>query len=395
MLQAKNQAGELVTIFHKTRVEIEALRHEETFYCPECNAPLQVKAGHHMIPHFAHRHISPCQMQGESSYHETGKLLLYEWLKQQRIPVSLEHYLPTIQQRPDLLFQVGNKQVAIELQCSKLPTELIVQRTHGYQKQNIQVIWIVGANQLERLSADFVKIPFFARHMIHQFHSRFPLTLYFFSPEQQTITLCQDFIFTNQTTAIGAIHEYHLNQLTVWDLFSQNWLKQQRLYDYWLTKKKHWRNRPAPFYQQKDIQYRKWLYQQGYTIQSLPAFIYLPLKHQYRLIDPLWLWQSQLFFQMLKRNTFVSIENVRHKIKNQLLSSSLFPLIHASEDPFLEYMDILHQIHVVKKRGNRYQLTYHKKPYAHIDAAIEADRNLFTLLANGKRTKATVNNDKA
>src|SRR6476660_2035852 len=85
--------------------ELKELRAKQQFLCPACDSKVTLKLGSKRQWHFAHYNHSMCRLslEPESPYHLSGKLQLYHWLVKQNIPVSLEVYLPLIQQRPDLL----------------------------------------------------------------------------------------------------------------------------------------------------------------------------------------------------------------------------------------------------------------------------------------------------
>src|SRR5699024_11600971 len=87
-------------------------------------------------PHFAHQAKQDCPANrgGEGPVHEKGKLLLYQWLKKHNVDVRLEHYLPNIQQQPDLFLQLNKQRIAIDYQCSKIPITQLQKRNKGYQK---------------------------------------------------------------------------------------------------------------------------------------------------------------------------------------------------------------------------------------------------------------------
>ena len=82
-------------------------------------------------------------------YHRHGKELLYKWFKRQNFHVDIEHYLPEIQQRPDIFIERAGRKVAIEYQCANLSIEQLYKRTYSYWRAGIQVIWIIGGNQLK------------------------------------------------------------------------------------------------------------------------------------------------------------------------------------------------------------------------------------------------------
>ena len=61
--------------------------------------------------HFAHKKVDSCLAfyEAESTYHMYGKELLYRWFKRQNVHVEIEHYLPEIQQRPDIFIESREK----------------------------------------------------------------------------------------------------------------------------------------------------------------------------------------------------------------------------------------------------------------------------------------------
>src|SRR5699024_9228468 len=138
----------------KSTKEITILR-KEKFYCPQCLERVMIRAGPKTIPHFAHHRHSNCPShKGESEYHETGKLILFQWLKQQQLHVQLEAFLPGIKQIPDILVTINNKRIAIEFQCSKIRVSDIIQRNKGYEKLKIIPIWILGEKLLKRINSE-------------------------------------------------------------------------------------------------------------------------------------------------------------------------------------------------------------------------------------------------
>src|SRR5699024_9928831 len=148
-----------------TQTEITQKR-KQPFFCPACNEQVIVRAGPYTIPHFAHKAKSKCPHagSGEGVYHEKGKFLLYRWLQQQGFQTELEHYLPSIQQRPDIFLTISNKRIAIEYQCSRTPVQTIHKRIRGYYRSGITPIWILSAKLFKRLGKNRIKIDSFLRH---------------------------------------------------------------------------------------------------------------------------------------------------------------------------------------------------------------------------------------
>lgn len=90
-----------------------------------------------------------------------GKKQLYKWLRSQGFHVKIEHYLPGIRQRPDLFIEMKERQIAIEYQCASLSTEQLLKRTSSYWKAGIQIIWILGGNQMKKHSAYWISLSSF------------------------------------------------------------------------------------------------------------------------------------------------------------------------------------------------------------------------------------------
>lgn len=126
-----------------TRQELQVIRQREQFFCPTCQASLQLKIGHIKIPHFAHKTLSTCDQfsEPESSLHLHGKSLLHDFFNKLNFYTELEKYLPSIRQRADLMI---DQRYAIEFQCSVIPVTQLIQRSEGYLRLVIHPIWIKG-----------------------------------------------------------------------------------------------------------------------------------------------------------------------------------------------------------------------------------------------------------
>ncbi|MHA3774477.1 competence protein CoiA family protein [Verrucomicrobiota bacterium sgz303538] len=71
-------------LLRKTREEVELLREvarNDGLVCPECEAPVRVKAGEIKRWHFAHSVRKDCPLQNESAILLQARALLYEWLE--------------------------------------------------------------------------------------------------------------------------------------------------------------------------------------------------------------------------------------------------------------------------------------------------------------------------
>lgn len=135
---------------HHELVHIKQARFNEQYICPECSQSLIIKISQNGRPFFAHYHRSQ-YLCGESQNHELGKTQIFQWANQRGWVPQLEVYLPAIKQRPDILLQINNKQIALEYQCSPLSLAKIKARNRGYQIQGISVRWILGPRYQRKL----------------------------------------------------------------------------------------------------------------------------------------------------------------------------------------------------------------------------------------------------
>ncbi|WP_086312219.1 competence protein CoiA [Enterococcus sp. 7F3_DIV0205] len=141
MLNAYSKDNDIVTLLHLSREEIEELK-DQLYYCPACNHPVRIKNGKVKVPHFSHYNNSTCSIysEGETIEHLALKEVFAKWCEKESIEYELEKYLPELNQRPDLL--IGK--LALEIQCSSLSTQRLVERTRNYQKHGYIPVWICG-----------------------------------------------------------------------------------------------------------------------------------------------------------------------------------------------------------------------------------------------------------
>lgn len=112
------------------------------FFCPDCGERLIRKVGRIKIPHFAHNRNTDCHglSEGETLEHIQLKRLFQEWGNRFEEGWRMEVPLGDLSQRPDLL----NNQLAVEIQCSSLPSTRLEERMTGYRQKNYQDWWLLG-----------------------------------------------------------------------------------------------------------------------------------------------------------------------------------------------------------------------------------------------------------
>lgn len=381
MLTATTQDGEMITLVRLSKQAINRLRREEVFYCPACHSPVIVKAGDVITPHFAHIGDNQCPKGsgGESDYHYKGKLLLYEWFLHQQIDVSLEPYLPSIQQRPDLLIRLKGRLIAIEFQCAKIDVHTIYKRNQGYKLVNIIPIWILGANQLKRISSHHIQVNQFTLSFIHRFAAKHPTVLFYFCPHTKQFSFIRDLIIVSSNRALAKQTFHPLSHITFYHLFSRTYFTNEQLFSLWIREKRKFRLRSSQPYGQERT-WRNWLYEKQLHIDYLPTHIFLPIRSQYNMKVPLWNWQSHFLldfmdqFQIGEVFTLVKAEKYLKKFMRKKVDRQM---IRFDSHPIAEYLQLLCQIGLIVQIGEgifkkQQKLTFYKQ----IEKALAGDDDL-------------------
>lgn len=393
MLQAITKEGKLLTLASLTRKEIIHLRTDTSFFCPVCKKQVILKAGNKVIPHFAHRKSEDCPSRegGEGPYHEKGKFMLYQWLKYQGINVRLEVFLSEIKQRPDLLITINRKQIALEYQCARISSEEIRRRNIGYRKLGIQPIWIMGANRFIRTGANHLKLDAFLRHFLHQFSPEFPLTCYFFSPDQQTLITFQDIYMTSTLQAIGELSFKKLRDITIIDLFKEKQLPKKQLYTLWNREKQRFRLRSWHTRSKRERAWLQWLYVKRTHLEYLPSIIHLPVEAQYRMKTPPWNWQSRICLELLDPlpvGGHITVKNCVHSLSDHFIPRAEFPLIFSESHPIYQYLLLLEHFHILKQSSPfHFNKQQHLSFYKNVEDAVTGDKKLLQILQTKKKIK--------
>lgn len=393
MLQAKTENGKLLTLAMLSQDKIKHIRYRTNFYCPTCEEKVIVRAGPHMIPHFAHYSKSKCSSikGGEGPYHEKGKLLLYKWLKDQNINVTLEKFLPEINQRPDLYLTVNGKRIVIEFQCSRISIKDIQKRNRSYQSFDINPIWILGATQFKRLSYNYLRVDAFTLQFIHQFNPQSANFLYYFCPNAKQFLVLSDLYLTSQKRAAHKLRISKLDKMSFYDLFLGQRFKREELMSLWKREKTFFRLRVRSVSRGKELTWVQWLYLKRSYIEWLPSEIYLPVSTQYLMKSSLWDWQSRLCLDIIEslhigqsftlQQCIYLLQNHRHAIRE-------YPLIQSTVCPIQEYLNWLVHLRIIKETTlHHYKKLKSLTHYKHIEEAIEGDKLLFDKISSKKSNK--------
>lgn len=389
MLQAKSKNGKIITPARLTKKELDVIR-GQPFYCPTCTEKVYLRAGEYVTPHFSHYKSAECIYgSGESDYHRQGKLMLYDWIKNQSIPVILEPYLKAINQWPDLLLKLNQKQIVIEFQCAKITPSEIRARTNGYKEIKMYPIWILGANRLRRIGKHKLKIDIFTLQMLQQFSPAHPIQLLYFDPEINNFLLVSDPYMTNSQQAIARFTFYKANQIKISGLFKRKKIPLHQIYNQWYSEKQTLRMSNSKIYGSESA-FRSWLYHHRLHLEHLPGIIYLPNPAQHMMNVPLWHWQSYFvvgFLHPIKVGGSFRMRNVKAFLAPFVDSSMINADIY-SNDPVQIYLRQLEKLGILQFHTNGNIMK--RRPirfYRHIEEAIRGDRAVLEKLEMEYRLK--------
>lgn len=395
MLQAKTEDGILLTLATLSKNEIKMLKHRTKFYCPICHEKVIIRAGSETIPHFAHYSKSECPSVkgGEGPYHEKGKLLLYEWLKQQRINVSLEKYLPEINQRPDLYLIIKNKKIALEFQCSRIPIEHIQKRSRGYQRIGIHTIWILGANQFKRSGYNHLNIDSFTLQFIHKYtaHDHTSSSIYFFCPNTNQFIISSDLYITSPKRTLHKLRVNKIEKVNFYDLFLERKFNVNELLSLWKKEKQQFRLNRTKTPRGRDLAWLQWLYLKRTYIEYLPSEVYFPVSAQYLMKSSLGDWQSRICLDIIEPlqigQTFRT-QQCYSLLRNHIRSIQHFPLIRSSDCPIEEYLKWLVNLSIIEQTGPQHFTKVKAfRHYQHVEEAIKGDISLLEKMSTKDSNK--------
>ena len=135
MFLARDENGDLISALAD---EVK----KQAYYCPACGTSVRLRKGKNVRAHFAHESLKKCDFfhENEGPEHLENKKRLFYWAKEND-EVEMEYPIPELKQIADIFI---NKKIALEIQCSPISCELLRERSNGYRRLGIQVLWLVG-----------------------------------------------------------------------------------------------------------------------------------------------------------------------------------------------------------------------------------------------------------
>lgn len=385
MLTAQDQQGESVILYRYPKEQIASFK-KKSFYCPVCREKVYIRAGDRMIPHFAHYKKGACkgQMTGEGDVHRQGKMDLFDWLTNQRIPAALEFYLPAIQQRPDILIKWNHRLFSIEYQCSPISREMFLKRTKSYHRLGIIPLWISGSKHILSNYSNKVRLSNYEQYLFYQWNHHSPAVLYFYSPHNKKLTILQQ-PYALRSVHYGTCRIHPLSHLSFPQLFHITYQSDSWIFSVWKKVKSQFRLHRSNFYGNEDARYRRWLYSMGYHPQHLPSVIHLPTPNHFQLELPPYIWQSRIilsYLHPLSSGMTFTAENVYQVLGRKMLSRKFLPFVRTPFNPIDEYLHLLQLTgHVETIRDGVYRKRKDFQFFHTLDQALAEDEKLLRFLA--------------
>ncbi|WP_353856112.1 competence protein CoiA family protein [Bacillus sp. Bos-x628] len=378
--------GRLIRITHHlTKSRLEHVRNTCKFYCPECRQEVRLKLGEHRMYHFAHIQFTACPfaIQGETAYHQAGKTTIIDWLKRLGHQPNLEKYIPSIQQRPDVTVVDGDVSYAIEFQCANISERELMKRNSGLRAAGMVPVWILGANRLNRKSAQLFSFSAIHWEMLRVSQRK---RLIYYCPIQQTLIYLDD-IFAFQPSKTCAVMT--VQPLSACHQISEMLHKQpkkQPLNKQWLKCVQQFRQRPPRILSGESKRLQQLFYQHHQTaFPFMPVEMFIPLTEAYIFTSPVYVWQGYLYDWMVRRKG-------NESLTIQMLIKEIYRCVQAKEVKFryanvtIEDVKAAITAYVkallscgflqVIKEGN-YRVTANQKPIRTLEEALKRDAFLF------------------
>ena len=190
----------------------------------------------------------------------------------------------------------AGRKIAIEYQCANLSIEQLCTRTYSYWQAGIQVIWIIGGNQLKKHSAYWMK---FSSIMAFSLQSYPQPLLIFFCSKQKSFMKCT--FITSFSTSIAFSHIIYLPiETTTFEmLFSPVPFQREVLNREWKRRKDYFRQNALPIWNYNHKSLLRLLYQCKCNPANFPSEIGVPLPSSFAFQTNLFIWQAFLYMKCI------------------------------------------------------------------------------------------------
>ncbi|MBF0747061.1 competence protein [Gemella sp. 19428wG2_WT2a] len=144
MYIALDSKGNIVNV-----LELSVEKGQE-YFCPHCKKSLLYKKGRKIQSHFAHKKKLSCSYnsyKSESKEHLLTKKDFYDHFKRIYSDVKLEYIFKADDNLQIADIYLVDKNIAFEYQRSIISSSQIKERTIGYEKAGIKLIWLIDLNK--------------------------------------------------------------------------------------------------------------------------------------------------------------------------------------------------------------------------------------------------------
>ncbi|MFC6464602.1 competence protein CoiA [Marinilactibacillus sp. GCM10026970] len=350
MLIAMNEMHRTIFAFEEDAHNLKKL------YCPTCKQSVFLKKGTFKVPHFSHYKKEACESfsEGETMEHLNGKLQLYTILKNNKLNVELEVYLPNLKQRPDILLNIEQQKIAIEFQCSQIPIQRMLERTKNYLKHGYQPYWILGDRfftntQMTQLKRTFIR-----------FNPKCGLYLLRYKTEENCLEIVHSFkkrmsrIWNIEKTTIS---DRNLERILQDDFSFTERISKKRtenisLYNTHLNLQKQ-----MAYSNPRIRNFASLLYSESESLMSIPIEVYYPLANQWIVLtEPIeWKYRLLIWIEKHEKSQIITEKRLFNYIeelcKQKKLVLSEMPLLQKDDfyQIFTGYMKILVKMKILRE----------------------------------------------
>lgn len=360
MLVAMRRNGEAVSLLNSdSREAWERQRSEETFYCPVCKEKVHLKLGTIKQWHFAHESMKSCvgSSEPESPLHLNGKRQLYSWLARQQVQVALEPYIPSIQQRPDILFKAHEQVYALEFQCSPITVERLLARTQGYHSKNILPLWIIGKPHMQGKQT-LQNLKAYEWCMLQEYQNSPQLFLTYYFPSKQTFLFLENILPLSTKKVLVTPQKVPLKSVIFQDLFFRHRIEDIKLAnEQWITTRKYWRYANSPYPSNSERKFYQFCYE-NYLYPSLfPIAAGWPTAYFQWIKTPPHIWQTWFLIKIIEKdNQTFSFQTLYRAFKNEVKQGTFslrnFQQLNGHYSfALMRYLHFLVDSHILKKHG--------------------------------------------
>lgn len=392
MLVANKENGERLSLGEVwDKKELLKIRSQEKFLCPECGEEVVMKLGSKKIWHFSHLAGGSCQYEydRESEYHLTGKLKLYQWLKNQGIDAALERFDPQMKQKPDITFEWEGQKYAIEFQCSVIAEDIFTKRTKTYFDHGIIPIWIAAGTFINRKASNIAAINNFLYLFIRRPKRVWNLPA--FCPISGQFIILHGAVPITARKTITFLEVISLGAFSVEKLLSPT-PRRLRFLNIWQTENQKLKSRYLNSPGARQNPFLKELYYNQLSLLMLPPEIGLPVPSSPYIETPPLIWQTYLYldvFRHYRKEDMISYAKIREafnkRMKRGEIKLRILPVAGHGDFryPLAEYVFLLTKVSfLVRINSGSVKVIRELIPPASINRQMEAEADFFAKYDN-------------